>query len=89
MGYLLMGGAHMGTSRDLREGLAMPTTYPARILRLPAYRLEPGCRADLVVCDAAAPEEIVAALEPPRLVVRRGRVPVEHRRAAEEPWRRP
>jgi cytosine deaminase len=87
MGYLLTVGAHMGTTREIQQALAMVTEYPARILRLPDYGLAVGSQADLVLWDTDRPEEIVTALAPPRLVVKRGRIIVEHERTVREPWR--
>jgi cytosine deaminase len=87
MGFLLSVAAHMGTTQDLGQALAMLTRHPARILRVPDYGLAVGCRADLVVWETERPEEIVAALAPPRLVVKAGRITVEHERAIREPWR--
>jgi len=87
MGFLLTVGAHMGTVTEQAEVLRMLTEHPARLLRLPAYGLAVGCQADLVVWDAGQAEEIVATLAPPRLVVKRGRVSVEHERTVREPWR--
>ena len=87
MGFLLTVGAHMGTARDLGNALAMLTEHPARILHVPDYGLVVGCRADLVVWETERPEDIVAALTPPRLVVKAGRVTVEHERTVREPWR--
>jgi cytosine deaminase len=89
MGYLLTVGAHMGTRHEIQQALAMVTDYPARILRLPDYGLAVGSRADLVVWEAERLEEIITALAPPRLVVKRGRITVEHERSVREPWRGP
>jgi len=89
MGYLLTVGAHMGTRHEIQQALAMVTEYPARILRLPHYGLHVGAQADLVLWDTERPEEIITALAPPRLVVKRGRITVEHERAVREPWRGP
>ena len=87
MGYLLTVAAHMGTSREIQQALAMLTEYPARILRLGDYGLTVGSRADLVLWETERPEEIIAALAAPRLVVKGGRVTVEHERTVREPWR--
>jgi cytosine deaminase len=87
MGYLLAVGAHMGTGREVRQALAMLTIHPARILRLPDYGLRAGAQADLILWETERPEEIVTALAPPRLVVKRGRVTVEHERIVRELWR--
>jgi cytosine deaminase len=89
MGFLLAVAAHMGTAQDLGNALAMLTRHPARILRVPDYGLAVGCRADLVVWEAERPADIVAALASPRLVVKAGRITVEHERIIREPWRGP
>jgi cytosine deaminase len=87
MGFLATVGCHMGTARDLMDALAMLTDHPARILRLADYGLEVGCRADLVVWDAARAEDVVATVAPRRLVVKRGRISVEHERGVRAHWR--
>jgi cytosine deaminase len=87
MGYLLGVAAHMGADPELRQVLDMLTGYPARILRLPHHGLSVGDRADLVVWEAERVEDVVAALAPCRLVVKGGRVSVEHARSVTEPWR--
>jgi cytosine deaminase len=87
MGFLVAVGCHMGTRHDLLEAFAMLTAHPARILRVPDYGIDVGCRADLVVWDAEHAEDIVATIAPRRLVVKRGRVSVEHERITREPWR--
>jgi cytosine/creatinine deaminase len=87
MGYLLAVGAHMGTTQDLRQALSMLMEQPAGILRLADYGLREGAQADLVLWDTQRAEEIVTALAPPRLVIKRGRITVEHERTVREPWR--
>jgi len=89
MGYLLGVAAHMGADPELRQVLDMLTAHPARILRLPDRGLAVGGRADLVIWEAERAEDVVAALAPCRLVVKAGRVSVEHARAVAEPWREP
>ncbi len=87
MGFLVAVGAHMGTARDLAEVFAMLTTYPARILRLPGYGLHAGAKADCVVWNAERVEDIVAGVASPRLVVKAGRVTIEHEHRSIEHWR--
>jgi cytosine deaminase len=87
MGYLLVVGAHMGTPREIREALAMLTDHAARILRLPEYGLHAGAAADLVLWNTERFEEIITALAAPHLVIKRGRVTVEHQHTVREPWR--
>jgi cytosine deaminase len=77
----------MGTPADLRALMEAITVQPARLLRLPDYGLTPGCRADLVVWDCTRAEDAVATLAARTLVVKRGRVTVEHRRETIERWR--
>jgi cytosine/creatinine deaminase len=84
MGYLLSLAAHMGTPTELRQILDMLTTEPARILGLLDYGLALGCRADLVVWEAERTEEVVSALAPCWLVVKAGRVTIEHARSTTE-----
>jgi cytosine/creatinine deaminase len=87
MGFLVAVGCHMGTRQDLLDAFAMLTVHPARILRVPDYGIDVGCRADLVVWDAERAEDIIAAMPSRRLVVKRGRISVEHERITREPWR--
>jgi cytosine deaminase len=79
--------AHMGTPELMCELVATITTYPARILNLRDYGCAAGCRADLVAWDCWRPEEIVTSLPARRLVVKAGRVSVEHERRVVERWR--
>jgi cytosine/creatinine deaminase len=88
MGFLLIVAAHMGTPEEQAQALAMVTTEPARILRLADHGIREGRRADLVVWEAMALDEAVGGLAPRRLVVKGGRISVEHRHAVDEPWRR-
>jgi len=87
MGFLVTVGCHMGTRSDLLEALAMVTHHPARILRLHDYGLEVGRRADLVVWEAERAEDVIAVVAPRRLVVKRGRVSVEHEHDVKPRWR--
>jgi len=79
--------AHMGTQALMRELVGTVTTHAARVLNLRDYGCAVGCRADLVVWDCDRLEEIVMALPPRRLVVKAGRVSVEHERRTVERWR--
>ena len=87
MAFLAAVAAHMGTSEQMRELVATLTTHPARILRLPGYGLDTGCRADLVVWGCERPEDIVAALPARAFIVKNGRVTIEHERRVRERWR--
>jgi len=79
--------AHMGTQALMRELVGTVTTHAARVLNLRDYGCAVGCRADLVVWDCDRLEEIVMALPQRRLVVKAGRVSVEHERRTVERWR--
>ncbi len=87
IGFLLTVGAHMGTERERREVLDMLTVDPARLLRLPPCGPAVGLQADLVVWDAARLDDLVAAQATPWVVVKRGRITVEHERTVRETWR--
>jgi cytosine deaminase len=51
--------AHLGNLEQMAWLLELVTTNPARALGLPDYGLAPGCRADLVVLDAASPAQAI------------------------------
>ena len=87
MGYLMTAAAHMGTDGDVADILAMLTVHPARILRLPDYGLHVGARADLVLWETERPAEVVTTMAPRRLVVKAGRLSIEHERTCRDLWR--
>ncbi len=87
MGYLMTAAGHMGTDRDVADILAMMTLHPARMLRLPDYGLRVGARADLVLWETERTSEAVTTLAPRRLVVKGGRLSVEHKRICRDLWR--
>jgi cytosine deaminase len=87
MAFIASVAAHMGTREGLRELVAMLTTYPARMLRVPDYGLTDGCRADLVAWECERVEDIVAALPARALVVKNGCVTVTCARRVHERWR--
>ncbi|MGK7861261.1 amidohydrolase [Falsiroseomonas sp. E2-1-a4] len=62
------------TDAELRLGLGLVTTAPARVLGLPDPALVEGAAADLVLVDAAHVPEAVAAAPPRALVVKAGRI---------------
>lgn len=87
MGYLMTTAAHMGTEREVRDVLAMMTEHPARMLRLPEHGLRVGARADLVLWETERPAEAVTTMAPRRLVVKAGRLSLQHERTCTEFWR--
>jgi cytosine deaminase len=65
---------------QLRELFLMLSEHSARLLGLEDYGIAPGNPADLVVIDAATPEQAVAEIRPPLAVWKRGRrTVVRHR----------
>jgi cytosine deaminase len=58
---------------ELRELFLMLTEHSAKLLNLRDYGLTPGNPADLVVIDAATPEQAVAEIRPPLAVWKHGR----------------
>ncbi len=87
MGYLMTAAAHMGTDGDVADVFAMLTANPARILRLPDYGLYVGARADLVLWETERPAEVVTTMAPRGLVVKGGRLSIEHQRTCRDLWR--
>jgi cytosine deaminase len=87
MTFLSAVAAHMGTPGDLRRLLDTVTNHPARILRLPDYGVEVGCRADLVLWDCERAEEIAMGLPDRAVVIKAGRVSVQRERRVQSRWR--
>jgi cytosine deaminase len=65
--------AQIAAPAELRELFLMLTERSAKLLNLKDYGLTPGNPADLVVIDAATPEQAVAEIRPPLAVWKHGR----------------
>lgn len=65
---------HLTSREQMRAAFAAVTSVPASILGLEGYGLEPGCRADLVLLEAADPIEAIRLQAARLLVLRGGRV---------------
>jgi imidazolonepropionase-like amidohydrolase len=57
------------------------------MLRLPEHGLRIGARADLVLWETERAAEAVTTMAPRRLVVKAGRLSVQHERTCMEFWR--
>ncbi len=66
--------AHLAAPDEIQAAFDMPRYHAARMLRLPAYGVEPGAPADLVLLDADSPVDALRRHSPERTVIRRGRV---------------
>jgi cytosine deaminase len=66
--------AHMAAPSEVEAAFDFVTYNAARALRLQDYGLEPGCKADLNVLAAATPREVLRFQQPPRVVVRDGKL---------------
>jgi len=64
---------------QLRQCFAMLTERSARLLNIKDYGLAVGNPADIVVIDAATPEQAIAEIRPPLAVYKRGRRTVVRR----------
>jgi cytosine deaminase len=65
--------AQIAAPGELRELFLMLTERSAKLLNLKDYGLTVGNPADIVVIDAATPEQAVAEIRPPLAVWKRGR----------------
>src|SRR2546421_1555065 len=72
--FVLAHYGQMAGYGELQQLIDMMTTYPARALGLPAYGLQEGAHADLVVFAAPSEMDAIRLVAPRRLVLRRGRV---------------
>jgi cytosine deaminase len=73
--------AQMTGQEAMLQCFAAVTEVPARILGLEGYGVAPGCRADLVLLDAASPVEAIRLRAARRLVLRGGAVVAESPKA--------
>lgn len=72
--FVMVHYGHMSGHQEFATLLEMVTTRAAACLGLEGYGLAEGCRADLVVFDAATPMDAIRTLAPRVAVVSRGRV---------------
>lgn len=63
----------LATETELLRCLGWVSSESARLLRLPDYGLEPGCRADFIVFDAPSPAAVIAEISPPLMGFKAGR----------------
>ena len=77
--------AHLGNLDQLAWLPELITVNPARILGLGDYGLAVGCRADLVVLDAADPVQAVTEQAEKLWVLKAGRVVARNTRTSELP----
>jgi cytosine deaminase len=66
--------AHMASPSEIEAAFDFVTYNAARALRLPDYGLEPGCKSDLNVLSAPTLREVLRLGQPPRWVLRAGKV---------------
>src|SRR2546422_6558888 len=66
--------AHMAAPSEIEAAFDFVTYNAARALRLTGYGLEPGCMADLNVLAAPTTREVLRLQQPPRWVIRHGKV---------------
>ncbi len=66
--------AHMTTRNEVDAAFDFVTYNAARALRLEDYGLDPGCKADLNVLAASSVPQVLRLQQPPRWVVRNGRI---------------
>ncbi len=66
--------AHLASPSEIEAAFDFVTSNAARALRLLDYGVEPGCRANLNVLAAPTLREVVRLQQPPRVVMREGKV---------------
>lgn len=75
--------AHLGNLDQMAWLLDLVTVNPARALGLADYGLAVGCRADLVVLDAASPQQAITEQVEKLWVLKAGRVVARNTRSSE------
>ncbi len=69
---------HMTYPDEVEAAFGFVTVNAARALRLPDYGLETGCRADFNLLAAPTIQHVLRLQQPPRYVIRRGKVLAEN-----------
>jgi cytosine/creatinine deaminase len=72
--FTLAHYGQMSGYEEIRTLFDMITVNGARTLGLTDYGLEPGCRADLVLFDAATESDAIRLMAPRRIVIREGTI---------------
>ncbi|MBI3329490.1 MAG: amidohydrolase family protein [Nitrospinae bacterium] len=75
--------AHLGNLDQMAWLLELVTINPARALNLEGYGLVEGCRADLVVLDAATPAQAITEQAEKLWVLKAGRIVARNTRTSE------
>ncbi|MGQ4806988.1 N-isopropylammelide isopropyl amidohydrolase [Candidatus Entotheonellaceae bacterium PAL068K] len=75
--------AHLGNLDQMAWLLDLITINPARTLGLPDYGLTAGCRADLVVLDAADPAQAITEQAEKLWVLKAGRIVARNTRSSD------
>jgi cytosine deaminase len=75
--------AHLGNLEQMAWLLELITSNPAQILGLEDYGVAEGCRADLVVLDAASPVQAITEQAEKLWVLKSGRVVARNTRSSE------
>jgi cytosine/creatinine deaminase len=70
--------AQLISQADIAYAIEMVTSNGARAMRMTDYGLREGCRGDVVVYRASHATEALRLMEPPRYVVRNGRLVAEN-----------
>ena len=74
---------HLGNLDQMAWLLELVTTNPARAIGLEGYGLAEGCRADLVVLDAADPAQAITEQAEKLYVIKAGKIVARSRRTTE------
>jgi cytosine deaminase len=75
--------AHLGNLDQMAWLLDLITVNPAKAIGLTEYGLAEGCRADLVVLDAADPAQAITEQSEKLWVLKSGRVVARNTRTSE------
>ena len=73
-GFLTAYAAQLGGRSEMDTLYDMATEKAAKVMALPDYGLDPGCRADLVITPVESTRDAFRVAPPRRYVIRRGAV---------------
>jgi cytosine deaminase len=86
VGLIAAHAAHMSLPEEIETVFDMQANAAARVMRLADYGFAPGCKADLVILDAASPAEALTRQAVRSVIVKNGRVIVENERKQDWRW---
>ena len=86
VGLIAAHAAHMSLPNEIETVFDMQANAAAKLMRLTDYGFQPGCKADLVILDAANASGALTRQAARSVVIKNGRVIVENEKKQDWRW---